>query len=119
MLEFGNSVFYIDLKAFDKAITIQESDKNQIPMDFEKKTILNENNQVVATEFYERKSQQGKEIDAVKYDLLKTFVEYIIDYVDETDDTLGADRALAQTPLGYKIVFNTLLKENIIKEKEV
>lgn len=119
MLEFGNSVFYIDLKAFDKAVTVQDADKYQTPMDFEKKTILNEKNEVIVTEFYERKSQQGKEIDAVKYDLLKTFVEYIIDYADETDDALGADRALAQAPLGYKIVFNTLLKENIIKEKEV
>lgn len=118
MLEFGDSVFYIDLKAFDKAITLIDNGKNPVPSETEKKTTMNENGQTILTEFFERAALQGKEIDAVKYDLLKTFIEYIIDYNDETDDTLGADRALASMPLGYKIVFNTLLKENILKQKE-
>jgi hypothetical protein len=118
MLEFGDSVFYIDLKAFDKAITLIENNNKTVLTDTEKKTTLNENGQIVLVETYEKGTQQGKEIDAVKYDLLKTFIEYIIDYNDETDDTLGADRALSSMPLGYKIVFNTLLKENILKQKE-
>ena len=118
MLEFGDSVFYIDLKAFDKAITLIENGKGTVPTELEKKTTMSENGQTILTELFERSAQQGKEIDAVKYDLLKTFIEYIIDYTDETDDTLGADRALSQMPLGYKIVFNTLLKENILKQKE-
>jgi hypothetical protein len=120
MLEFGNSVFYIDLKAFDKAITLIDNTKNQVQTDTETKTVTNENGDIILTEHYERSTQQGKEIDATKYDLLKTFIEYIIDYDDEAaDDALGLDRALSQMPLGYKIVYNTLLNENILIEKEI
>jgi hypothetical protein len=119
MLEFGDSVFYIDLKAFEKAITIIDGTKDDVTVETEQKTTFNEKNEVVINEMFERTSPRGKEIDATKYDLLKTFIEYIIDYQDETDDTLGADRALAQMPFGYKLVFNTLKKENILKEKEL
>lgn len=120
MLEFGNSVFYIDLKAFDKAITIIDGkNPEDVNVETEQKTTLNEENKIVMSEVFQRTSPRSKEVDATKYDLLKTFIEYIIDYEDESDDTLGSDRALAQTPLGYKIVFNTLLKENILKEKEL
>lgn len=120
MLEFGDSVFYIDLKAFDKAITITDGkNPEDVNEETEQKTTLNENGDIVITEVLQRTSARTKEVDATKYDLLKTFIEYIIDYDGESDDTLGADRALAQSPLGYKIVFNTLLKENILKEKEL
>jgi hypothetical protein len=118
MLEFGDSVFYIDMKAFDKAITIIDGTKDEVSTETEQKTTLNEEGKIVVSEIFERNSPRSKEIDATKYDLLKTFIEYIIDYQDETDDTLGADRALAQMPFGYKLVFNTLKKENILKEKE-
>jgi hypothetical protein len=120
MLEFGDSVFYIDLKAFDKAITIIDGkNPDDVNAEIEQKTTLNEKNEIVMSEVFNRTSPRSKEVDATKYDLLKTFIEYIIDYEGESDDTLGADRALAQTPLGYKIVFNTLIKENILKEKEL
>jgi len=119
MLEFGDSVFYIDLKAFDKAITITDGLKGEVSVDTEEKTTLGEDGKIALTERYLRTTPRTKEIDATKYDLLKTFIEYIIDYEDESDDTLGADRALSQSPLGYKIVFNTLIKENILKQKEL
>jgi hypothetical protein len=118
MLEFGDSIYYIDLKAFDKAITIVDNTKGKANFDKEIKQTMDENGKIIMTEMYEKILPQNKEIDAAKYDLLKTFVEYVIDYSDESDDTLGADRALSQTPLGFKIVFNTLLNEGILKEKQ-
>jgi hypothetical protein len=117
MLEFGDSVYYVDLKAFDKAITLSDYAKNKNSTDREYKQTLNEEGKVVMTEVYEKTSPASKEIDGTKYELLKTFIEFIIDYSDDSDDTLGADRALQQMPLGFKIVFNTLLNEGIIKEK--
>lgn len=118
MLEFGDSIYYIDLKAFDKAITISDGTKNKGSVDREVKQTLNDKDEIVMTEVYEKSTSNNKEIDATKYDILKTFIEYIIDYRDESDDTLGVDRALSQTSLGYKIVFNTLMIEGIIKEKQ-
>ncbi len=118
MLEFGDVVYFIDLKAFDTAITINKGGEGVTVKENEVKVTYDKDGEIITRETFERVLPQGKELDPAKYDLLKTFVEYIIDYSEETDDALGADRALDQTPLGYKIVFNTLMKEGIIKEKK-
>ena len=119
MLEFADSIYYLDLKALDKAITLSDGSKNKPNVEKEIKQTLNDNNEIIMTEIFEKTSSNSKEIDGAKYDMLKTFIEYLIDYRDESDDTLGVDRALNDTPLGYKIVFNTLLHEGIIKEKSL
>lgn len=117
MLEFGDSVYYIDLNNLDKAITVNNG-KDKITTETEKKIIYNSENEVIQRETFERSVPQVKEVDAIKYDLVKLFIEYIIDSTEEIDDSLGADRALQNTSLPYKLVFNTLVHEGIIKEKE-
>lgn len=116
MIEFGDSVYYIDLKAFDKAITLTDS-KDKTSVDKECKTTINHDG-TTTTENYKRTTPRNKEVDGAKYDLLKTFIEYIIDSDEVSDDSLGADRALSEASFGYKVVFNTLFKEGIIREKE-
>lgn len=116
MIEFGNSVYYIDLKAFDKAITITDG-KDKTSVDKECKTTTHQDG-TMTIENYERTTPKNKEVDAAKFDLLRTFIEYIIDSEEVSDDSLGGDRELTDASFGYKLVFNTLFKEGIIKEKE-
>jgi predicted Rossmann fold flavoprotein len=60
-----------------------------------------------------------KEIDFTKFELLRTMLDVVIDYMgEETDTSLGAERDLESTPLSYKIAFNTLYNYGILKEKE-
>jgi hypothetical protein len=119
MLEFGNSVYMIDIAAFDKAVTIGTRDDKKKPIvDVEKKTTVDGQGNITLIEVFEKTYGKNKEIDAVKYDLLKTFIEYLMDYDEPADDTLGIERALAKAPLGYKIIFNTLLHEGVLKEKD-
>ena len=116
MIEFGNAAYYIDLKAFDKSITYT-ANKTDVTTDTEEKKTLDKNGNIIQIEHFTRTTPKGKDIDAVKYSLLNECISYILDYGELTDDTLGLDRALSDTPLGYKIAFNTLLHEGIIKEK--
>lgn len=120
MLEFGGTTYYFDLDALDKAITIKAGDKGDIYTEREtKKTMGIDNSGTTGStvvEEFQRQVPQTKEIDATKYDMLKFFIEVIIDYEGIDDDTLGADHELDKASLGYKIVFNTLLKQEIIKE---
>jgi hypothetical protein len=120
MLEFGNDIYYIDLDAFDKNITIQNTTglTNINLPEKEVKTTLNEKGEILLKETYERSIQSGKEIDMAKYDLLKTFIEYIIDYPELEDDVLGSDRILDKATFGFKIVFNTLLNQKILVKTE-
>ena len=117
MIEFGDSVFYLDLKAFDKAITLNDANSGLTSKDTEIREILNEKGIVISSERYEKVTPRNKEVDAAKYDLLKTFVEYIIDSEEVDDDSLGVETSLASATFGYKLVFNTLYKEGIIKER--
>lgn len=118
MLEFGGNIYYIDLNAIDKSIVIENND--ECLFEEETKTTLDENGKVVLTEVFKKKINKAKQIDSIKYDLLKDFIDYIIEYENEAleDDSLGSDRALGKAGLQFKIVFNTLLNEKIIKEIE-
>lgn len=117
MLEFGESIYYIDLKAFDTAISIKYA-KSETTTETEEKLTFDENGRVKLHEKYTKSIPKSKEIDPTKYDLLKSLLDYIIDYNEISDDTLGAERALTQTPFPFKLAFNTLYSQGIIKEEE-
>jgi len=117
MIEFGGVTYYLDINALDKAICPDKNNKKKI-VDIEKTTVTNEKGDVVGVETTEKTYSNGNEINGAKYDILRMCIETLIDYDDETDDTLGSDRALSKTPLSYKLAFNTLLNEGILKEKE-
>lgn len=118
MIEFGGVLYYLDMDAFDKAITpnnIKSTDKIKTT---DKKVVTNEEGKVIGTEIIESVRERGKEVDGAKYDILRMMIEIIMDNKDETDDSLGADRALEKTSLSYKLAFNTLFRYGIIKEQE-
>lgn len=118
MIEFGGIEYYIDMDALDKTITPvghKPTDKISI---VEFKTVTGESNNLLGQEKLEKISDRGKEIDGTKYDIIRLMLEVLIDYDEDLDDSLGADRALAKTPLSFKLAFNTLYNYGIIKEKE-
>ena len=118
MIEFGGVIYYIDVNALDKAITppsVKPTDKVTLT---ETKTVRNEKGELIGTETVETTSLRGKEIDGAKYDIIRMMLEVLIDYDEETDDSLGVDRALDKTPLSYRVAFNTLYNYGILKEKE-
>jgi hypothetical protein len=119
MIEFGDTAFYIDLKAFENAISVSKNQtETEIVLDKETKHIYSGDGELLTTETFQRTSPQNKEIDATKYDVLKSLLDFIIDDKDVNDDTLGTERAFRETTFSYRLVFNTLLHEGIIKERE-
>ncbi len=118
MIEFGGIIYFIDLKQLDKAITPDPKWETKKITEIEVKTVTDSEGKVVGTEKLEKTFNKGKEIDAVKYEVLRQCIEVLIDYDAETDESLGAERALGSTPLSYKLAFNTLIKEGILIEVE-
>ena len=74
---------------------------------------------ILAIEEYETSAPRGKEIDTAKFEVIRTMLEIVLDYEDESDTSLGAERALEKMPLSYKLAFNTLYNYGILKEKEL
>ena len=123
MIEFGGTVYYIDLDAMDKAILINILTLLILSASLKKtkelKTYLDEDGKITAAEIYEHSSERSAEVSAAKYDFIRLLLEIVMDDdPDETDATLGPDRILDKTPLSYRIAFNTLLKYGILKEEE-
>ncbi len=117
MIEFGGIIYYLDINAFDKVVSMSNKPNEKLKQS-EKKTVTNEKGLIIGTETIETSQDKGKEIDAAKYDILRMMIEVLIDYDEEGDTSLGADRALEKTPLSYKLAFNTLYNYGILKEKE-
>lgn len=118
MIEFGGVMYYIDIDALSKVISpigVKPTDKI---VETKVKTIKNPNGDIIKTITSEFSAERGKEIDATKYDIIRLMIETLIDYDEETDASLGVDRALEKTPLSYKLAFNTLYNNGILKEKE-
>ena len=114
-LDFGGTTYYVDLEAFDKLLTIDGSLSDKT--DGERYLLFfDEKGKLTGSEISTTTTTKNKEINIATYETLRMFLEIVLTYHDESDDTLGADRALLGTPLSFKIAFNTLLKHEIIKE---
>ena len=126
MIEFGGTIYYIDMNELEKNITMsgtKANDKVTLTVVDAKgnrtiKTYLDADGKVLSTEKHETSSERGREIDATKYDLIRLMIEVLIDSGDDIDDSLGSDRALEATSLSYKLAFNTLYQYGILKEVE-
>ena len=119
MIEFGGSIYYIDLDALEKAIKPNGVEPTDKVVETETKTYYDANNVLVSTEVVNVSRDRGREIDGAKYEMIRLMMEILMDGTEDTDDdTLGADRALEKTTLSYKIAFNTLYNYGILKEQE-
>lgn len=118
LIKIGNDAFIIDIEAMNNIITEQKvNNESYSNVEIEKETI----NTYSPTEFIEKKEivrekDKGREIDISKYETIRTMIDTIMGYFEEIDDSLGADRALRQAPIPFKIAFNTLLNYKILKK---
>jgi hypothetical protein len=115
-LDFGGVTYYIDLEAFDKLLSIDGNLSPKTVIDTVETETFDAEGKLLSTEISKTTISKNKEINIATYETLRMFLEMVLTYHDESDDTLGADRALLSTPLSFKISFNTLLKHGIIKE---
>jgi hypothetical protein len=61
-------------------------------------------------------TERIREVNAAKYDILRTMLDVVLDVTEEIDETLGAEMGLEKSSLSFKI-FNTLYEYGIIKGK--
>ena len=118
MIEFGGIFYYIDIDALEKIISPELQPTKLV--ETHTKTYLDENGKIVSVEVNENSSERIREVNAAKYDLVRTMIEVILDVVDsdEIDDTMGAERGLGKASFSFKLAFNTLHQYGILKEKE-
>jgi hypothetical protein len=119
MIEFGGNIYYIDVEALENTIKLEHNVNKEDVVEIKEVTYTDVKTGVQTHKVTKKISERSREIDATKYDILRLMIEILMDSSEDTeDDSLGAERALDKTSLGYKIAFNTLLNYGILKEKE-
>lgn len=116
MVDIGGVVFIIDLERYTEILS---SGDETTATETETKTAYDAEGKATAATVTTREYEKGREVDAPKYDVLRTCLEILLTYNEEVDDKMGLERALAETPISFKVAFNTLLNYGILKEIEI
>ena len=117
MIQFGENTYYIDIDVLESVISPELHPSKLV--ETQTKTYLDENGKIISVEVNEHSTERVREVNAAKYDLIRTMIEVVLDVTDdEIDETLGAERGLEKASLSFKIAFNTLYEYGILKEKQ-
>ena len=115
MLDFGGSVYYIDVNKFTELIRMDHPNGNEI-IESVTKDIKDENGKILTTEVVTTKRERDMYIQQTMYELLREMIDIVLNETDEMDEELGSERALDKMSISYKIAFNTLIHYEILVE---
>jgi hypothetical protein len=119
MIQFGETIFYIDVEAFRNCILSEDSKNIGKNTSTEITKHHDHNGGLLSWDERIIQTEKDVELDSSKYDLMSRMIDVVLTYDSEDLDTsLGYERALDKASLPFKIAFNTLLNYGIIKEKE-
>jgi hypothetical protein len=60
--------------------------------------------------------EQGQTINVVSYEVYKFLIEVLMTEKDDVDEAMGIRGS--DVPIPFKLAFNTLVKDNILKKSE-
>jgi len=119
MLKIHGKLYYIDFEVIDNFLSMEDGDVSSNIQKTETITrIYNEENVLLSTESTEEDNIKHKEINGVRFEIIRNFIEDLAsgDTVQEDyDDKLGS-RNLTKMSTRFKLAFNTLLFYNILRK---
>jgi len=113
MFEVSGEVFYFDLNEISDIMKI-DSDKINIDelLSKEDKKEMNEINEIK-----EIKDDNYPLIDVAKWELTKALIETVLHEQGVVDERMGITKLGEQLSIPFRLSFNTLLMNKIIKQK--
>ena len=111
MIKLFGEIYYIDFEELDEFIAMGSDDNEKTVELIEK---LDSDAEPYEAERITKEHLKHKEINGVKFELIRNFIADIGDEPDEGDATLGG-HMLEKTSIRFKIAFNTLVAYNILK----
>ena len=102
LLEIGGKEYFIDVDALSTSVCVDKPSEREVPSD---------NDEEMGTE----DKEYGLKIDVAKYEVYRDLITTVLSTNDVVDDKMGM-MGLNSLPIPFKISFNTLLVNRIIKE---
>lgn len=114
-LTIGDSAFYFDMDTLNDFIIAEPKNEKTPTQSYITRTYDSKGG-LLNSEHHEEYGEDAKEVNAPKYEIIRQFIDTVLNEMSELDDTLGTERALNNASLSFKMSFNTLTKYGIIKE---
>lgn len=110
MFEVSGQVFYFDLNEISNIMKI-DSDKINID------ELLSKEEKKEINELEEVKGDNYPLIDVAKWELTKALIETVLHEQGVVDERMGITKLGEQLSIPFRLSFNTLLMNKIIKQK--
>jgi len=117
MVDILGQMYYVDFKELNKFLMSDESFLSGTTEEIENTEIFNEEGNILTTSKVVTTKEKPREINVVRYDIIRGFIDDIGAQDDEEDSALGANN-LTKMSVRFKIAFNTLDYYNILKIAE-
>ena len=114
MIQLFGDYYYIDFEELDDFLLLDKGAKDKVSTT---KIIKNVDvdEKITDRQYVIEEHIKHKEINAVKFELIRNFIDDLGEEQDESDYSLGANN-LNKTSVRFKLAFNTLLVYNILKK---
>ena len=113
MLDFGGSVYYLNVNRFTELIKMDHPNGNDI-IETTIKEIKDAQGKTITSEVVTVKRERDMYIQQTMYELLREMIDIVLNETDELDEELGSERALDKMSISYKMAFNTLIYYKIL-----
>ena len=113
MLDFGGSVYYLNVDKFTELIKMDHPNGNEI-IETTTKEIKDAEGVTITSEVLTVKRERDMYIQQTMYELLREMIDIVLNETDEMDEELGSERALDKMSISYKMAFNTLIHYKIL-----
>ncbi len=114
MIELFGEVYYIDLEELDEMLLLDKDAGNKITTK-DVVEVANALGDLESTTTTTREHIKHKEIDGIRFEIIRNFISDIGDENYEADPKMG-EASLEKTSIRFKLAFNTLLAYNILKK---
>jgi len=109
MIEIFGEVYYIDFEIIDKFLISDPQFKQRMVVETQVTKILDEEGNLISTTEISSETQKPSEINGVRFELIRAFIDDISSANTEEGDKL------ADMTVGFKLAFNTLTAYQILK----
>lgn len=106
LFNIANEEFYIDIDRISDYIRIDTD------VDF----LLNKQIEVESDEINENLTSDPQMIDVAKWEVVKALIESILNENGILDESMGIQKLESQLSIPFRLAFNTLIKNKIIKK---
>lgn len=113
MIDIFGEIYYIDFDVIDQFLGWDPQLKAGEVIDTQTTTILDGDGNLLSTEISESRTMKPREINGVRFDLIRNFIEDLGNS-DSEGSAIGGDKP-EEASLGFRLAFNTLRAYGILK----